>query len=79
MPIFVHLFPTSDRTYRTYLSARQTCSMPTKVLLIYKCFFGSCIFSNPQNVGNVEVVDNVRVDVTEPLLRTFKVDMQIVL
>ena len=26
-------------------------------------------FQTPQNVGDVEVVENVRVDVTEPLLR----------
>ena len=40
--------------YRTYLSARQTCSMP-KV---------HASFQTPKSVGNVEVVENVRVDVT---------------
>ena len=56
MPNFLHVFSTSDITYyRTYLSARKTSSMPTV----------HASFQTPKNVGNIEVVENVRVDVTE--------------
>ena len=41
--------------YRMYISARQTCSMP----MVHASF------QTPKTVGNVKVVENVRVDVTE--------------
>ena len=69
MPIFLQVFSMSDFTYyRTYLSSRQTCPMPTKVLLIYKCFYVPASRQTPKDVGNVEIVENMGVDVTEPLL-----------
>ena len=69
MPILVHVFSTSDRMYyRTYLSVRQTCSIPTEVLLIYKCSYKSCIFLNPKKRRKRRRCGNVRVDVTEPLI-----------
>ena len=52
---FLHIFSTSDITYNR-TSARQTCSTP----MVHASF------QTLKNIGNVEVVENVRVDVTEP-------------
>ena len=63
MPIFFHVFSASDiMYYRMYLSTRQTCSIP----MVHASF------QTPQNVGNIEVVENVRVDVIEPFVEPFR-------